>query len=73
MSSASAIARHVQLVLSDRTALSEGRNFGVLSPLTSCLADLGANHAFLITYRIWRVAGDDRQQRAWRERGIASA
>jgi len=45
--SASAIAKHVQLVLSDRTALSEGRDFGVLSPLTWRLADLGAKHAFL--------------------------
>src|ERR1700676_5352272 len=45
--SASAIAKHVQLVLSDRTVLSEGRNFGVLSPLTWRLADLGAKHAFL--------------------------
>jgi DNA-binding transcriptional LysR family regulator len=45
--SASAIAKHVQLVLSDRTALSEGRNFGVLSPRTWRLADLGAKHAFL--------------------------
>jgi DNA-binding transcriptional LysR family regulator len=45
--SASAIAREVQLVLTDRTALSEGRNFGVLSPLTWRLADLGAKHAFL--------------------------
>ncbi len=44
---ASAIAKHVQLVLSDRTVLSEGRDFGVLSPLTWRLADLGAKHAFL--------------------------
>jgi len=44
---ASAIAKQVQLVLSDRTVLSEGRNFGVLSPLTWRLADLGAKHAFL--------------------------
>jgi DNA-binding transcriptional LysR family regulator len=43
----SAIAKHVQLVLSDRTLLSEGRDFGVLSPLTWRLADLGAKHAFL--------------------------
>jgi DNA-binding transcriptional LysR family regulator len=42
-----AIAKHVQLVLTDRSALSEGRNFGVLSPLTWRLADLGAKHAFL--------------------------
>jgi DNA-binding transcriptional LysR family regulator len=45
--SASAIAKQVQLVLTDRTALTEGRNFGVLSPLTWRLADLGAKHAFL--------------------------
>jgi DNA-binding transcriptional LysR family regulator len=45
--SAAVIAREVQLVLTDRTALTEGRNFGVLSPLTWRLADLGAKHAFL--------------------------
>lgn len=45
--SAAAIAKQIQLVLTDRTVLSEGRNFGVLSPLTWRLADLGAKHAFL--------------------------
>src|SRR5258708_7277194 len=45
--SASAIAKQIQLVLTDRTALTQGRNFGVLSPLTWRLADLGAKHAFL--------------------------
>ena len=45
--SLSTIAKHVQLVLSDRTALSEGRDFGVLSPLTWRLSDLGAKQAFL--------------------------
>src|SRR6266404_1805597 len=45
--SAARIAKEVQLVLTDRTVLSEGRNFGVLSPLTWRLADLGAKHAFL--------------------------
>ena len=45
--SASTIAKHVQLVLTDRTVLSQGRDFGVLSPLTWRLADLGAKHAFL--------------------------
>jgi DNA-binding transcriptional LysR family regulator len=45
--SASGVAKHVQLVLTDRTALSEGRDFGVLSPQTWRLADLGAKHAFL--------------------------
>jgi len=44
---ASAVAKEVQLVLTDRTALSDGRTFGVLSPLTWRLADLGAKHAFL--------------------------
>ncbi|MCK9689742.1 LysR family transcriptional regulator [Scleromatobacter humisilvae] len=41
------LARHVQLVLTDRTSLTDGRNYGVLSPLTWRLADLGAKHAFL--------------------------
>ena len=45
--SASAVAKQVQLVLTDRTALTSGRDFGVLSPLTWRLADLGAKHAFL--------------------------
>jgi len=45
--SASAVAKQVQLVLTDRTVLSDGRDFGVLSPLTWRLADLGAKHAFL--------------------------
>jgi DNA-binding transcriptional LysR family regulator len=45
--SAAALAKQVQLVLSDRTTLSEGRNFGVLSAYTWRLADLGAKHAFL--------------------------
>jgi len=38
---------HVQLVLTDRTTLSAGRSYGVFSPLTWRLADLGAKHAFL--------------------------
>jgi DNA-binding transcriptional LysR family regulator len=41
------ITQHVQLVLTDPTPLSEGRNFGVLSPNTWRLADMGAKHAFL--------------------------
>jgi DNA-binding transcriptional LysR family regulator len=41
------LAKHVQLVLTDRTPLTEGQNFGVLSPLTWRLADMGAKHAFL--------------------------
>jgi DNA-binding transcriptional LysR family regulator len=41
------LQKHVQLVLTDRTTLSEGKSFGVFSPLTWRLADLGAKHAFL--------------------------
>ena len=41
------LAKHVQLVLTDRTELSKGREFGVFSPRTWRLADLGAKHAFL--------------------------
>jgi DNA-binding transcriptional LysR family regulator len=47
VASKSAIGKHVQLVLTDRTALSEGRTYSVLSPLTWRLADLGAKLAFL--------------------------
>ena len=45
--SSSELARHVQLVLTDRTPVTEGQNFGVLSPLTWRLGDMGAKHAFL--------------------------
>ena len=41
------MAEHVQLVLTDRTELSKGRSFGVLSPLAWRLADMGAKQAFL--------------------------
>lgn len=43
----SRLVEHVQLVLTDRSMLSEGRTFGVLSPLTWRLADLGAKLEFL--------------------------
>jgi DNA-binding transcriptional LysR family regulator len=45
--SSSAAGKQVQLVLTDRSALTSGRDFGVVSPLTWRLADLGAKHAFL--------------------------
>ena len=38
---------HVQLVLTDRSPLTEGQDFSVLSPRTWRLADLGAKHALL--------------------------
>lgn len=45
--SARELSDHVQLVLSDRTELTKGQDFAVLSPQTWRLADLGAKHAFL--------------------------
>lgn len=41
------LSEHVQLVLTDRSHLSDGRQFGVIAPKTWRLADLGAKHAFL--------------------------
>ncbi|KQT52289.1 MULTISPECIES: LysR family transcriptional regulator [unclassified Aureimonas] len=38
---------HVQLVLTDRSKLTTGKEFGVVSSKTWRLADLGAKHAFL--------------------------
>jgi DNA-binding transcriptional LysR family regulator len=47
------VAKHVQLVITDRTELSGGREFGVLSPTTWRLADLFAKHAFLLNGLGW--------------------
>jgi DNA-binding transcriptional LysR family regulator len=47
------LAKHVQLVLTDRSDLSAGREFGVMSPLTWRLADLFAKHAFLLSGLGW--------------------
>jgi DNA-binding transcriptional LysR family regulator len=41
------LREHLQLVLTDRSELSKGREFGVLSPRTWRLSDLGAKHEFL--------------------------
>lgn len=43
----SVAAQHVQLVLTDRSSLTAGRNFGVMAAQTWRLGDLGAKHAFL--------------------------
>jgi DNA-binding transcriptional LysR family regulator len=43
----SELQKHVQLVLTDRSKLTEGRSYGVLSQNVWRLADLGAKHAFL--------------------------
>ena len=47
------LAKHVQLVLTDRSELTAGREFGVLSPLTWRLGDLFAKHAFLLKGLGW--------------------
>jgi DNA-binding transcriptional LysR family regulator len=41
------LSEHIQLVLTDRSDLSRGKEFGVFSSRTWRLADLGAKHAFL--------------------------
>jgi DNA-binding transcriptional LysR family regulator len=41
------VAKHIQLVLTDRSDLTAGRDFGVASPATWRLADLSTKHAFL--------------------------
>jgi DNA-binding transcriptional LysR family regulator len=49
----SELAKHVQLVLTDRSELTKGREFGVMSPLTWRLGDLFAKHAFLLKGLGW--------------------
>ncbi|MEO0590673.1 MAG: LysR family transcriptional regulator [Pseudomonadota bacterium] len=55
---------HLQLVLADRSDLTQGREFSVLSPLTWRLGDLGAKHSLLREGLGWgnmpreMVAGD---------------
>lgn len=43
----SELAKYVQLVLTDRSELSVGRDYGVMSPSTWRLADLSTKYAFL--------------------------
>jgi len=43
----SELQRYVQLVLTDRSTLSKGKSYGVLSKKIWRLADMGARHAFL--------------------------
>ena len=47
------LGKHVQLVLTDRSDLTAGQEFGVLSPLTWRLSDLFAKHAFLLKGLGW--------------------
>ncbi|MES3021578.1 MAG: LysR family transcriptional regulator [Pseudomonadota bacterium] len=50
---ASELAKHVQLVLTDRSILSAGMEFSVLSSSTWRLADLFAKHSFLLKGLGW--------------------
>ena len=47
------LAQHRQLVLTDRSELSQGKDFGVFSANTWRLADLGSKHAFLLAGLGW--------------------
>jgi DNA-binding transcriptional LysR family regulator len=47
------LQRHVQLVLTDRSSLTAGRDHGVLSGRTWRLADLGAKHSMLLAGLGW--------------------
>jgi DNA-binding transcriptional LysR family regulator len=47
------LAKHVQLVLTDRSELTAGREFGVMSPFTWRLSDLFAKHAFILKGLGW--------------------
>lgn len=47
------LAKHVQLVLTDRSELMAGQDYGVMSPQTWRLADLSAKHAFLLNGVGW--------------------
>jgi DNA-binding transcriptional LysR family regulator len=51
--SAAMAREHVQLVLSDRSSLTAGRDFGVMSVKSWRLADLGAKHALLLAGLGW--------------------
>jgi len=44
---------HIQLVLTDRSRLTEGRDFGVMAVKSWRLADLGAKHALLLAGMGW--------------------
>lgn len=50
---AAAFSEHVQLVLTDRSVLLNGQDFGVMSPETWRLGDLGAKHAMLLAGLGW--------------------
>lgn len=63
------LADHLQIVLSDPTALSEGRDFGVLSPQTCRVSNQDTKHALILSglgwgrLPLWQVARDLAQER----------
>ena len=50
---ADALREHVQLVLTDRSARTQGRDFNVLSTRTWRIGDMGAKHALLLAGLGW--------------------
>jgi DNA-binding transcriptional LysR family regulator len=50
---------HIQLVLTDRSSLTQGRDFGVLAVSSWRLADLGAKHALLLAGLGWGSMPED--------------
>lgn len=50
---ADTLRRHVQLVLTDRSSLTAGQDFGVTAVRTWRIADLGAKHAMLLAGLGW--------------------
>lgn len=47
------LAKHTQLVITDRSELMAGQDYGVMSPHTWRLADLSAKHAFILNGVGW--------------------
>ena len=47
------LGKYTQIILTDRSELSTGREFGVMSPMTWRLADLFAKHHFLLNGLGW--------------------
>jgi len=62
-------AKYVQLILTDRSQITAGRDYGVLNPQGWRLADLGAKHAFLKAGLGWgsmplHIVGEDLEKGA---------
>jgi DNA-binding transcriptional LysR family regulator len=62
-----ALSKHNQIVLTDRSDLSAGRELGVMSPTTSRLADLFAKHHFILNGLGWGGMPCMRCARTWKK------